>query len=400
MDYEKILKYQEDYILPTYGMPDLMLVKGKDAYVWDNFNKKYIDFTCGIGVCNIGHCNSDVTDAIIKQASKLIHVSNLFINEKQPLLAAKIIKNTFQGKVFFSNSGAEANEGMIKFARKWGNERNRNSIITMKDSFHGRTLATLSATGRKKYRIGFEPEVSGFIEVPFNEFSEIEKAYNECEGKISAILMEPIQGEGGIVPATKEYLQKVRRFCDEKEILLMFDEVQTGIGRTGELFAYKNYGVEPDLLSMAKGLGNGYPIGGFIVNNKVKNVLTAGTHASTFGGTPLACSAANAVLDFIYKNDLLDNCKKMGEYLILNFSAFKKKYPCIREIRGYGLMIGIAFNVDVSDIILKCKEKGLLLISAGENVIRFYPPINITENILDAALDIFEEVLKLNIKNN
>jgi acetylornithine/N-succinyldiaminopimelate aminotransferase len=394
MAYEKILENQEKYILPTYGKIDTMLVKGAGPYVWDSLEKKYIDFTCGIGVCNIGHCHNNVTEAMADQASKLVHVSNLFVNEKQPVLAEKLIKNTFKGKVFFSNSGAEANEGMIKFARKWGNNRNRNTIITMKDSFHGRTLATLSATGRVKYRIGFEPEVSGFAEVPFNDFDALLQTFKEAEGKISAILMEPILGEGGIIPADKEYIKNVREFCNENEILLMFDEVQTGIGRTGELFAYKHYGVEPDLLSMAKGLGNGFPIGAFIVNNSIENVLTAGTHASTFGGTPLACSAAIAVLDTIENENLLVNCRNMGEFLKNKFADFKRKFSSIKEIRGEGLMIGIAFDINTSDILSKAKNAGLLLIPAGENVIRFYPPINITKEVLEEALNIFENVLK------
>jgi acetylornithine/N-succinyldiaminopimelate aminotransferase len=393
MTYNKILEYQEEYILPTYGKLETMLINGNGPYVWDSFKNKYIDFTCGIGVCNIGHCHKNVTKAISDQASKLVHVSNLFINEKQPVLAEKLIKNTFSGKVFFSNSGAEANEGMIKFARKWGNERSRDTIITMKDSFHGRTLATLSATGRMKYRVGFEPEVCGFAEVQFNNFDAIIKKYKETDGKISAILMEPIQGEGGIIPANQEYLKQVREFCNEKEILLMFDEVQTGIGRTGELFAYKNYGIEPDLLSMAKGLGNGFPIGAFIVKDSIENVLTAGTHASTFGGTPLACSAAIAVLDTIHDENLLENCRDMGRFLKSEFAELKRKFSCIKEIRGQGLMIGIVFDTDISEILSKSKKNGLLLIPAGETVIRFYPPVNINKDVIKDALNIFENVL-------
>jgi len=394
MSYKNIIEYQNEYVLPTYGKLGTILIKGDGPYVWDSSDKKYIDFTCGIGVCNIGHCHKKVTNAIIVQASKLVHVSNLFINEKQPVLAKKIIDQTFKGKVFFSNSGAEANEGMIKFARKWGNERKKSKIITMKNSFHGRTLATLAATGRKKYRIGFEPDVDGFLEVPFNDFDEILKKYNENDGRISAILMEPIQGEGGVIPADNEYLIKIRNFCDEKEILLMFDEVQTGIGRTGKLFAFKNYEIEPDLLSMAKGLGNGYPIGAFIVKNSVKNVLTGGTHASTFGGTPLACSAAIAVLETIQKENLLDNCRKMGEFLKVEFTELKRKYSCVKEIRGKGLMLGIVFNINIDNILAEARDKGLLLIPAGENVVRFYPPINVTEDILKDALNILESVLK------
>ena len=388
---KNIFDAQNKYVMPTYS-PNLLLTKGKGAYVWDNNNNKYLDFTCGISVCNLGHCHPAVSAAIKEQCDRLVHVSNLYINELQPILAKKIVEHSFDGNVFFSNSGAEANEGMIKFARKWGNSKGKFEIITMNDSFHGRTLATLAATGREKYRIGFEPTTAGFKHIPFNDIESIKKTVEESKGKTAAILLEPIQGEGGIIPADHNYMQVLREFCTENEILLMFDEVQSGIGRTGKFFAHQHYNVTPDIMSMAKALGNGYPIGAFIAKKSLGNVLTAGTHASTFGGTPLACSAAIAVIEEIENKKLLQNTEYMGNKSIELLQNLAKKYPMIQQIRGKGLMLGIVLDREAKEASELAQRNGLLIITAGENVLRFYPPLNINENELIEAINILDKV--------
>jgi acetylornithine/succinyldiaminopimelate/putrescine aminotransferase len=270
--YDDTVKRFQDYVMPTYA-PKTLFVKGAGAKLWDADNVEYLDFASGISVCNLGHCNKRVTAAITEQASKLVHISNLYLNELMPRLAEKLVKESFPGKVFFSNSGAEANEGMIKLARHYGNKTGRNLIITMDNSFHGRTLATLAATGRAKYRQGFEPDMPGFMQVPFNDFEAL-KAAVEANPNVCAIMLEMVQGEGGVLPIDAEYVKQVRALCDEKDILMLCDEVQCGMGRTGYRFAYQAYGVEPDALSMAKAIANGYPMGGFIAKSKFANDLT------------------------------------------------------------------------------------------------------------------------------
>lgn len=391
-NYADSLEAQKNYVMPTYS-PSIMLVKGKGTFVWDSEGKKYLDFTCGISVCNIGHSNPAITKAITKQSKNLVHVSNLYMNEHQPLLAKKLIENSFDGKVFFCNSGAEANEGMIKFARKWGNPKGKHIVISMENSFHGRTLATLSATGRDKYRKGFEPQVDGFIQVPFNDIDALSKAVDSTGNKVAGILVEPVQGEGGILPSEAQYMKSLRTFCNEREILLMFDEVQSGMGRTGKLFAYQNYDIKPDLLSTAKALGNGYPIGAFIASKHLGEVLTAGTHASTFGGTPLACSAALATLETFEKDDVLENCIKMGKLAKELLIAMMPQFPIIKDVRGLGLMIGIELKEKAQEVCKLAQNEGLLIITAGENVLRFYPPLNISRSELKKGIAILKKVI-------
>lgn len=387
-----LLEAQKSFVMPTYS-PSIMLTKGKGSFVWDTNGKKYLDFTCGISVCNIGHAHRAVSKAIAKQSKKLVHVSNLYMNEAQPLLAKKLVESTFDGKVFFCNSGAEANEGMIKFARKWGNPRGKHIVISMENSFHGRTLATLSATGRDKYRKGFEPQVEGFIQVPFNDINALIKAVDSTENKVAGILLEPVQGEGGILPSEAQYMNSLRKFCDEREILLMFDEVQSGMGRTGKLFAYQNYDITPDLLSTAKALGNGFPIGAFIASNRLGDVLTAGTHASTFGGTPLACSAAIATLRVFEEEKILSNCIKMGNLAKKLLSDMMPKLPIIKDVRGLGLMIGVELKEKAQEVTKFAQNEGLLIITAGENVLRFYPPLNISKAELKKGIAILSKAI-------
>ena len=396
-NYKESLEAQKNFVMPTYSQ-SIMLVEGRGPFVWDSNGKRYIDFTCGISVCNLGHSHRAIAKAIAKQSRKLVHVSNLYMNNIQPLLAKKLIDETFDGTVFFCNSGAEANEGMIKFARKWGNPKGKHIVISMENSFHGRTLATLSATGREKYRKGFEPRVEGFIQVPFNNLDAIAQAVESSENKVAAILLEPVQGEGGIIPADPEFMKNLRAFCTEKEILLMFDEVQSGMGRTGKLFGYQNYSIAPDLISMAKALGNGYPIAAFIASKKLGDVLTAGTHASTFGGTPLACSAALATLHAFEKEKILEHCLKMGELAKKQLNKLKSRFPIIKDIRGSGLMLGIELQGKAQDVCKIAQEEGLLIITAGENTLRFYPPLNVSKSVLKKGISILSQAL-VKIKN-
>ncbi|NMA47708.1 MAG: acetylornithine transaminase, partial [Lentisphaerae bacterium] len=293
---DQLLAMQDQYVLKTYSR-DTIMIRGEGSYLWDIDGKRYLDFAMGISVCNLGHCHPAVTKAICEQAGKLVHVSNLYQNENQPQLAKIIADASFGGKVFFANSGAEANEGLIKFARKWGSRNGgRHEIICMNNSFHGRTLATLAATGRSKYREGFQPDVQGFV---FADFNDIESIKAKIGPQTVAVLIEPVQGEGGIIPADKAFMSALRRLCDERQLLLLLDEVQCGMGRTGKYFAYQHYDIVPDGMSMAKALGNGLPMGAFTVQQKYHDVLTPGTHASTFGGTALACAAGIAVFQTI-----------------------------------------------------------------------------------------------------
>ncbi len=377
------------YIVQTYA-PEMLIVKGKGSEVWDDDNRRYLDFATGISVCNLGHCHDKVTKAIQEQAAKLVHVSNLYFNEVTPLLAEKLVANAFDGAVFFANSGAEANEGMIKLARKFGSESGRYEIISMVDSFHGRTLATLAATGRAKYRKGFAPDMPGFKQVPFNDFEALKAAVSD---KTCAIMLEPLQGEGGIIPADKEYLRKVRALCDEKNLLLLFDEVQCGMGRTGNLFAFKTFEVEPDVVSMAKAIANGMPMGAFLVRRKYADVLKPGEHASTFGGTPLASRAALAVLETIEEENLLENCRKMGDYLMSNLAEIVKPYSFVRSVRGVGLMIGIDLDHNGGALRKVILDNGLIVLTAGETVVRLLPALNITQENADEALAIIKKSL-------
>lgn len=384
-----IADLQANYMVPVYA-PDKLLVKGQGCRVWDGDGQEYLDFTSGIAVCNLGHCHPVVTEAIQRQAAKLVHVSNLFMNEVQPQLAAKIAAHSFDGLVFFANSGAEANEGLIKFARKYGHEKGRHEIICMEGSFHGRTLATLAATSKPKYRQGFAPDMEGFTFVPFNDVDALRAAINE---RTVAIMMEPVQGEGGVRPASQAFIGTARELCDEHELLLLFDEVQVGAGRLGRMFGHQIYGIEPDAMSMAKGLGNGFPIGAFEIQRKHRDVLGVGNHASTFGGTPLACAAALAVFQVLEQEDVLLNCQKMGQHLKGAFIHLAGKYDVIKEVRGEGLLLGIECHEPVGEAVKAAAKQGLLILSAGENVFRFAPPLIVNQTEIDQAVEIFDAVL-------
>ncbi len=377
-----------DNLMHTYA-PELIMVKGQGMYLWDILGKRYLDFGAGISVCNLGHCHPDVSEAIAAQAKKLMHTSNLYMNELQPILAGELLSKGFEdGMVFFSNSGAESNEGAIKIARRYGSKNGRFKIITMHDSFHGRTLATLSATGRSKYREGFAPDMPGFVSVPFNDIDALIKT---VDSDTCAVMLEPVQGEGGVVPADPTYLSQVREFCTKKDILLIFDEVQCGMGRTGHFYAFQAYGVHPDILTLAKALGNGFPIGAIIARKSCGSVLSPGTHASTFGGNPLACAAALATLNTIEEQKILENCREQSEYIFSQLGSIKSKK--ILKTRGKGLMIGIVIDGDPKKIVADCASKGLLILQAGEGVLRLLPPLIVERQEVDTALGIISEAL-------
>jgi acetylornithine/N-succinyldiaminopimelate aminotransferase len=388
---ENLFAFHRDHVMSTYFPTDLIITRGAMSRLWDIDGNEYLDFTSGISVCNLGHCHPRVTEAIQRQAATLVHVSNLFMNENQPRLAALLSSCSFGGKVFFCNSGAEANEGMIKFARRWGNAQGgKYEIICMQDSFHGRTLATLAATGRAKYRKGFEPDTAGFVHVPFNSLAALEQAITP---RTAAVLLEPIQGEGGVIPADPDYLRAVRELCDEKKVLLLFDEVQCGMGRTGRYFAYQHYGVEPDAMSMAKALANGFPLGALEVRNEYASVLEPGTHASTFGGNPLACAAGIAVFETIADEAILESATKMAARLWNELHALQEKHGTITQIRGVGLMIGVVCTRPAKEIVAAARQRGLLILTAGEDVVRLLPPLTIDEDDIAEAIAVLDEVL-------
>jgi len=394
---QEVLSAADAFSLSTYSQ-QIILSEGQGAYVKDIDGNSYLDFAAGIAVCNLGHCHPTVTKAIQEQASKLCHVSNLWYNENQPLLAKKIAERSFGGRVFFCNSGAEANEGMIKLARRKGSRSNRNLIICIDNAFHGRTLATLAATGKKKYLEGFTPDMDGFIHVPMNDLDALKAAYTD---QCCAVLVEAIQGEGGIVPATQEFMTGIRQFCDDKEMLMMIDEVQTGIGRTGTFFAYQHYNITPDVMSMAKALGNGFPIGAFEARQDLNDVLVPGTHATTFGGNPLACAAGLAVFEAFESENVLENCQAMGKFLMAELLKLSEKYNCITAVRGRGLIIGAELSSDVAvgDVMTECRNNNLLVLPAGTNVLRLLPPLNITKSQASQAIEIIDQALAKITKN-
>lgn len=389
MKLEQVFESYKENVMPTYTKLPLVFVKGKGSWLLDIHSKRFLDFFPGWGVGNLGHCHPKVMQAIRDQVSKLIFIPNNYYHVPQAKLAKEIIRLSFPGKVFFCNSGAEANEGAIKLARKFG--AGRYEIITFDNSFHGRTLAALSATGQKKYQAGFEPLVEGFKAVKFNDISALGKAINE---KTVGIMLELIQGEGGINIAEKGFIEAVRKICDEKNILLIIDEVQTGIGRTGKMFCYQHYKITPDIITLAKSLGGGLPIGCMVVNKKISDTLTAGMHASTFGGGPVVARSALAVLKAVQEEKLLHNTQKMGEYFSLLLNALKDRYEMIKEVRGMGLMFGLELNTEGKTIVQDCLQKGLLINCTHERVLRLMPALNVSKKEIDKAIAILESVFK------
>jgi len=380
------------YVMHTYHRFPIALEKGEGMYVWDMEGKKYLDFVAGIAVNALGYADAGLAEVIYEQSKKMIHCSNLYYNIPQVELAELLTKYSDFDKVFFCNSGAESIEGALKLARKYAEKTGKQgrNIICMEQSFHGRTYGAVTATGQTKYQKGLAPLLPGISHVPYNDFSALE---NEVDANTCGILMEVIQGEGGIIPAEKEYLQKVRALCDEKDIVLMFDEIQTGVGRTGTLFAHQGYGVTPHVATLAKGLAGGVPIGALLAVDKVAEAFSAGDHATTFGGNSLATAAGVYVLTQLMEKGILENVKQTGDYLQKELLGLQKKYDCIKDVRGMGLMQGIALSVPVGEVVAKAMDKGLLLVGAGSDVVRFVPALVAKENHVAECMKILDEVL-------
>ncbi len=397
METRKILEDADHYLMPTYSRFPLVLRKGRGAKVWDIHGREYLDFLGGIAVNVLGHCHPKVVIAIQKQAQRLIHVSNLYYIEPQVRLAKLLVTNSFADKAFFCNSGAEANEAAIKIARKYSADKygpDRFEIISAMDSFHGRTIATLTATGQTKFQKGFEPMLTGFSHVPFNDIAALRAAITP---KTCAVILEPIQAEGGINMPSADYLRQVRGLCDEKDLLLIFDEVQTGMGRTGKLFGYEHYGMQPDIMSLAKGLGGGVPIGAMLATDRVAVAFSPRTHASTFGGNPLVCAAAIATVETLLEDGfILDQCNRMSAYLFERLGHLKKEYhEKVIDVRGKGLLIGMELMRDGMPYVQACMDRGVLIGLAGNgSVLRFTPPLIIEEREIDHLIDVMEEVLE------
>ena len=382
----------DKFIARTYARTPLALVKGRGVKVWDADGKEYLDFLAGIAVNSFGHCHPAIVKAIKQQAQVLMHVSNLYHMQPQAELARELCRNSFADRVFFCNSGAEANEAAFKLARRYGQEKlgGKYEIISTHNSFHGRTLATLTATGQEKVRAGYDPLPVGFRQVPFNKLEAMEAAIDEK--KTVAILIEPIQAEGGVNVPHETYMLGLREICDQRRILLIFDEVQTGMGRTGKLFGYENFGVKPDIMTLAKALGGGLPLGAMLAREDVASSFNPGSHASTFGGNPVSCAAGVAVMQLL-KSGVLKNCVQMGKYFVKGLEALKKRFPFIREIRGKGLLIGVELEIDGSKIVESCMLEGLLMNCTAAKVLRFVPPLTIKKNEIDRGLAILEKVL-------
>ena len=387
----EIIEEYKKYLMPTYA-PSIVISKAKGSRVYDADGKQYYDFTSGIGCHNVGHCTEGVVKAIQDQAAMLTHCSNLFVNEPQVKLAKKLVElSGLGGKVFFCNSGAEANEAAIKLARKWGSANGgRYEVITMRNGFHGRTLATVAATGQDWCQAGFEPLPVGFAYADFNDLESVKAALTD---KTVAIMLEAVQGEGGVTPATPEFMAGVRALCDEKNLLMICDEVQCGMGRTGMWWGWQNFGVKPDLFTCAKSIADGVPMGALISNAKFADVFQAGNHASTFGGNALACAASLATIKIIEDEKLLAAAKSKGEMLKAALQAFAEKYDQVLDVRGLGLMLGMVVDGDPKVVVEAFRDMGVLALTAGGNVVRFLPTLSMTEARLEEAVEMMGDAL-------
>lgn len=396
MNTEEVISKFQRYLVQNYSRYPVVLVRGEGCWVWDMDGKRYLDFTTGIAVTNLGHGHPAIIAAIEEQARRLIHVSNLYHIVPQVEFAEVLVKNSFADKAFFCNSGAEANEGAIKLARRWGEANGeRYKIVSALGSFHGRTLGALSATGHKKYQRGFKPLVPGFKFVPYGRIEPLRKALED--DRVCAVILEPIQGENGVVLPPDDYLPQVRELCTRKNVLLILDEIQVGLGRTGRLFAYEHYGIEPDIMTLAKALGGGIPCGAVLAKDEVAMYLTPGSHGSTLGGNPLAMHTGCAVLNTILGDGLLDNATRMGSYFLDELKALQGQYAkLVKEVRGKGLILGIEFRDKdkAKRVTGMCLEKGLLVILTQEKVIRILPPLVVKQEEIDFALEKFHESLR------
>lgn len=394
MNTEEVIAQFNQYVIGNYGRLPRVIAKGQGNLLWDLDGNEILDMFPGWAVSGIGHCHPRVVEAIQKQAAELIHMDNTFYNIPQGRLAQLLSERAFGGKCFFCNSGAEANEAALKLARKH-TPKEKYKFITAERSFHGRTFATITATAQPKYQEGFLPLVPGFEYVPFNDIDALAEAFTD---EVAGVMIEPVQGEGGINPATPEYMQTIRDLCDEHGAMMILDEVQTGMGRTGRWFGYQHYEVVPDIITMAKALGGGTAIGAMMARPEVAASLVPGTHASTFGGNPLACAAAIAVIEAVEEDRLLENARTMGEYAAGKLRSLKSKYPIIDHVRGLGLMIGIQLTEPGAGIVSRCLEKGLRINCTQTSVLRFMPSMTISAAEIDRAVQILDEVLQSEVK--
>ncbi|HJT19444.1 MAG TPA: acetylornithine transaminase [Nitrospira sp.] len=397
MPTEELKNSAEQFLMGTYTRQPISIVRGRGTKVYDLEGREYTDFVGGIAVNVLGHGHPDLVAAIQRQAAQLIHASNIYYTEPQAKLAEALVEHSFADKVFFCNSGAEANEAAIKLVRRYSFGKygaGRHEIVTMKNSFHGRTMATLTATGQEKVQKGYEPLVPGFSYVTLNHFAELEQAVGD---KTAAIMLEPIQGEGGVHVADREYLRAVRDLCSRRDVLLVLDEVQTGMGRTGTLFAYEQLGVEPDVMTLAKGLGGGVPIGACLARESVAQAFGAGSHASTFGGNPLACAASLAVIRLLLEGRLLDQAKQMGEYLGKGLSECMDRHHVVRHVRGMGLLQAMELDMEAKIVVGECLKRGILINATGEHVVRFVPPLIISQREIDRLIDVLSQIFNKQI---
>jgi acetylornithine/N-succinyldiaminopimelate aminotransferase len=382
----------DKYMFQTYGRFPLTLVRGEGCRVWDEEGREFLDFVGGIAVCALGHSSSLVTRVLEEQSKKLVHVSNLYYTRPQTELAQFLVGHSFADRVFFCNSGAEANEAAIKLARRYANEKSgphRHVIISMQNSFHGRTMATLTATGQAKVKAGYDPLLEGFRFVPFNDFARLEQAF---DASVCAVILEPIQGEGGVVCPHPDYLRRVRELCTAREILLILDEVQVGLGRTGRLFAHENYGITPDIMTLAKALGNGLPIGAMLSTEEFSQAFGPGSHATTFGGTPLVTAVSLAVLKSLVGDGWIEHCKVIGNYFKERLQGLGNKYSFIKEVRGLGLILGLLLDRPGGPIVDACMERGFLINCAQENVLRFLPPLIVERDEIDLLIQTLDTI--------
>ncbi len=388
-----IINRADKVIAKTYNRFPIVITKGKGCTVWDSEGQAYTDFVAGIAVCNLGHAHPGVSKALSDQANTLFHVSNLYYTVPQVKLASWLVDNSFADRVFFCNSGAEANEAAIKLVRKYFNnkgELQRNRIIAAEKSFHGRTMAALSATGQDKIKQGFDPLLEGFDFVPFNDIDALKSKIGPFT---CAVIIEPVQGEGGVRCPDAEYLKDVRRLCDKTGALLLFDEIQTGMGRTGKLFAYEHFGIEPDIMTLAKALANGMPIGAMLAREHIAAAFVPGSHGSTFGGTPVITAASLEVVRTLVRERVIDHCLQIGAYFKERLLWLKDRHNSITDVRGIGLLLGIKLKTDGGPVVKKCMEKGFLINCIQGNILRFIPPLIIEKDEIDSLIICLDEIL-------
>lgn len=392
MSNQAIMDKGSQYVMNTYGRFPIALVEGKGSWVWDADGNKYLDMICGIAVCGLGHAHPELVTVLKQQSEKLWHCSNLYWIEPQVELAEKLCKASGLGKAFFCNSGAEANESAIKLARKYFYKKgqDRYEIIAFKNSFHGRTTGALAATGQTKYQEGFKPLMPGVVYAEYNNLTSVEELITD---HTCAVIVEPVQGEGGVNPADPGFLTGLRDLCSTKGILLILDEVQCGMGRTGKMFAFLNYNIKPDMVTLAKALGGGFPIGAMLATDDAALGFGPGDHASTFGGNPLACAVGSRMMDLLSEHSLMDNVTSVGAYLSEGLLKIAEKDERVVQVRGKGLMLGMECTAEVKELVSICIKNGMLALSAGPNVMRFVPPLNITREEVDLGLGILEKSL-------